>query len=340
MKNKKVFTFEIKYFTIYIFILITFKILIGSDFAGCGGQTNYLAVNIYNLPLMNDTHLFSPLISLTCIPIYWILGDAMGKIFIGFLFTSLTVLGFYHVSNDERLSFFLFFFPWFTMWIFSDVPEILIGGLAIFAINYYIKKKYNLAFLFSGLCVFAKVTGIMVPLALLFNSIVEKKFKVKYLTFPVIFICLQFIGYQWIYGDWLYHFHIATEQPIPTILKDPFFVLNNPLLFYPFFLDTPLFIISWLSAVMLIKMKNKREYGLVAIAFMIGLSFIVVKANFIHLFSRDIPRYLVSMVPFIVLSFDKFINKYYKYIMPFMIILSIIQLYFVTDPNAIINPKV
>jgi hypothetical protein len=338
---------KIKYqiFFIYLFaytsILLSLRFLIGSfNFEGIGGQSSYLAENIHRLPLINDTHLFSPAISLTFIPIYWILGGTIGKIFIGFLFTSLTFLGFYHCSKSEKLSFFLFFFPWFTIWIFSDVPEVLIGVLAFLACHYYIKEERDLAFLLSGLCIYAKIIGITIPITMLFYSFLERKFKIRYLTFSVLFTLLQFLGYQIIYGNWSYHFYIVTEQPIPTILKDPLFVLSNPLLFYPFFIDTPFFILAWISTLRLLKNNDKRILGLVALAYISGLTFITMKANFVHLFSRDIPRYLTPMVPFIVFSFDKTIIKYYKFIMLLMIPISLVQLYFVADPQSIITPKI
>lgn len=206
----------------------------------------------------------------------------------------------------------------------SPEPLFLVGILACF--YFYLKKNYWLAGLAGALAMLTKSPGILLFIALfvsIFASQIQDFFlkplavikKVSPIIFPLALIPLTLLGIFIFYGlqyqDFFAYFHSGDNI---HLMFPPFQVFNAAQTWVgTFWLEEIIWIylLGFLGIFQLIKMK-RLEF-----AWFVGIFFL----STIFVSHRDIARYILPTVPFLLIAFSNIIvSRPFKWAIAFLLI--------------------
>ncbi len=145
------------------------------------------------------------------------------------------------------------------------LPEVMLGLLGMLSILFYLKQRYLLYFIFAGLLILTKETGIIIFAGIALNEWYRERFRInlnligrclKY-SAPVVCILLYFVMQKQVMGWYLYPYHTGFISFHPADVCSRFF-LGFALLFY----DQGRFLLSIAAFVIIVKASKggRREF--------------------------------------------------------------------------------
>lgn len=268
-----------------------------------------------------------------------VLGYLKSMLFISIVSTILSVLAFYFLVKDFKLSqqplfLSLLFLVLPARWVVvhsvgsSEPTFILFTILTLyFFMKFEVSKKFSDIFLAGGFGMLAQITrppGILIFIALslylLWKTITAKKYLSVISYLPLLLIpfglFLIFSWYSLSYKDFFAYFHSGdnihlTFPPFQVFNKGQFWVGDIWLEDIAY-----IFILGFLGALLLLKQK------IYPLAFIV-ITYLAAATLIAH---RDISRYVLPVAPFVIIAFEKtLISREFKIILP--IILLAIYLY-------------
>lgn len=194
-------------------------------------------------------------------------------------------------------------------------PEPLFILFILTSFYFFKKKNYWLAGIFGALTQLTKPPGILLFVGytafLLFENWTELRRNLgKTLinlfkkTYPLLLIPLSLLGlfvfYRFVYGDFWAYFH--SGENIHPIFWPPFQVFNLSTRWVgTFWLEDIIytFLLGILGVILLFKQK-RFDLGFFSAVFLIATSFVA---------HRDLSRYILPIVPFLLIAFEPFLIK-------------------------------
>lgn len=206
-------------------------------------------------------------------------------------------------------------------------PEPLFIAAFIASVLYFKKKKYLLAGIFGAIAQITKSPGILLFVAYAlflvgprFKELTTAKFQsffrsIDLKAFPILLMPISlagiFIFYAYVYQDPLAYFHSGDNI---HLFFPPFQIFNY---------SAPWVGTSWLEEIIFvylfgalgfIQLIKKKE---TLLAFIVGVFF----TTTIFVSHRDLIRYSLPVVPFIIIAFSEYISKReFKIVMAFLLI--------------------
>ncbi|MDC0231103.1 glycosyltransferase family 39 protein [Aureispira] len=196
----------------------------------------------------------------------------------------------------------LLFQPIFYSQSTMILPEIMLSLLAIISIYFYINKRYFLYFIFSGLLILTKETGIVLFASIGLYEWYKDRFKISLnliltiikWSLPFSLIILFFAIQKLEYGWFLYPFHtsLISFNPVTLFIR---FLLNISNLF----LDQGRFMLTIALIYSLWKIdKEKRKYLIDKYFLLLSVCFVMIAFSSIN---YVMTRYLLMILPLVLI---------------------------------------
>lgn len=253
-----------------------------------------------------------PMLIATVAPI---MGFLKSMLFVSLLFTIASAIAFYLLVRDFKLTknpllLTLIFLILPARWVIVrsvGSPEPVFIFLIILSIYFFLKNKIWSVAIFASLAQLVRPPGILLGIALglyiLWQGYQKKSFKYVLSFYPLMLIPSTLLGIFWwfnaTYNDFFAYFHSGdnihlTFPPFQVFNKHQFWVGDIWLedIIY-------IFILGLLAGSLLLRRK------LYPMAFFV-LTYLAASTLVVH---RDISRYLLPIIPFVLVAFEKVITS-------------------------------
>ena len=237
--------------------------------------------------------------------LYFIINSPYSYLILNLSFGFGAFLIFYTITKSYKLTLVFLLIPEFIILTLLPQQESYLLFFTLLPLWLIKKEKYNSAMIFSSASILARAI-LIIPIAFLFYLIINKKFKISHLIYPIIFGMLFLSYYAYFYNDYFYYFKTqaylftGTDKTTPNLLV---FVQCYTYLFLSIF------------GVFLIKRNyNIKDIELILPAAML-IFYLSIVGLYPHIFSNSF-RYFFTILPFVLPGFKKIIDKLFKYLLP------------------------